>query len=378
MAQTEDWISPPAPDEGDEYLNVDFRVGASLIAQVNTAEETAYVKLHAAFYWTDKRLIGYKDSVLPEKLWGPWIVVRNGSASEFVYDEREFVLVDSDTGRLKRFVVYEGTVHSSMDSLGDFPFDADTICTEFACTGNWRCWDGTMSGSVAKGRGFNLREVRRPEEGSIIGIYWSGHISEWKLYGACFLTHDQHDKSGHITKHIELKFKVCRRAWYYFIKVLLPLFLLVFMFAGTFIFPVDDLASRQDNTMTGFLAAFALIYVVSEHLPKTSKLTPVDQAIMLSLVSMVLCAVENWTVYLFALHDDLARAERINTIFGITLGVFYVLLIMLLLARPAYRRHLMKLQWRQEAAGSKRLLAQRNPNSPPISEYHMSFNPSEL
>jgi hypothetical protein len=52
------------------------------------------------------------------------------------------------------------------------------------------------------------------------------------------------------------------------LKVLLPLYLLLINFASDFFLPPSDLSSRSSNTMTGFLAAFAFLYVIAEMLPK--------------------------------------------------------------------------------------------------------------
>lgn len=364
------WIDPPTPKGGGD-LFVDFRAGTSLIAQISTAEETAYIKAHIAMYWTDPRFIGYQSTTLPPDLWGPWPVVRNCSASEFSYDDREFVLLNRETGRMKRFVVYEGTIHNRMENLTDFPFDADTVTIEFASTGNWRTRDGSIAGSVAKGAGFVLREVREKDEGNIIGVYWGGDISEWSMHGASYIMTDQKDKSGHITRQISLKFKICRRATYYMIKVLVPLYLLVLLFAGTFVFPVEDLPSRHDSTMTGFLAAFALIYVVSEHLPKTSFLTPVDKAILISLVSMATCAIANWVVYSIAINDTVDKAETINLWFGVALASVFSVSNFLIFARSAWRRRSTKLQWETLAKESKKAIEKRTSSSPALMEYHV-------
>ena len=51
-------------------------------------------------------------------------------------------------------------------------------------------------------------------------------------------------------------------------RILVPLYLLILNLSTIFFLPVDDLSSRSANSMTGFLAAFAFLFVVGESLPK--------------------------------------------------------------------------------------------------------------
>ena len=57
----------------------------------------------------------------------------------------------------------------------------------------------------------------------------------------------------------------------------MPLYLVTALSFTTFEFEVDDLENRNNTVLTTFLAAFAMLYVVGEALPKTDFLTKVDK-----------------------------------------------------------------------------------------------------
>ena len=60
-------------------------------------------------------------------------------------------------------------------------------------------------------------------------------------------------------------------------KALLPLYFLMILSFGTFEFDVDNIEARSGSVSTYFLAAFAMLYVVGEALPKTDFLTKIDK-----------------------------------------------------------------------------------------------------
>eukprot|EP01052_Picozoa_sp_SAG31_P032660 SAG31_NODE_3602_length_4080_cov_6.988194_6_plen_86_part_00 len=76
---TEDWLSPPRGDDAsatwpeDGYLKhvpwVDVRFTFLQIKKIDTVNGVAFIKLRVYAYWTDPRLIGWKDAKLPGSLW---------------------------------------------------------------------------------------------------------------------------------------------------------------------------------------------------------------------------------------------------------------------------------------------------------------------
>eukprot|EP00041_Stephanoeca_diplocostata_P038750 m.1551426 g.1551426 ORF g.1551426 m.1551426 type:complete len:358 (+) comp25265_c0_seq121:200-1273(+) len=195
-----DYSLPPlqcgdGKDTSSDDFFVDFRCGASRVTEVSTSAQTAYMKAYLALYWTDLRVADWEvDRPLPEDLWGPFCNVRNGYANEMTIDDHEFVLVDRERGRLKRFLIFEGRVSNNLN-LKEFPFDFNSIDIEFGFVSHWRSKNGEKYGTASGTPIYRLREVRDPREGDIIGIYWDGHIPEWTLHGASWKLHVHKDPS---------------------------------------------------------------------------------------------------------------------------------------------------------------------------------------
>ena len=123
----------------------------------------------------------------------------------------------------------------------------------------------------------------------------------------------------HIAIHIS------RSAGYYFWKALLPLYLLTILSFTTFEFEVDDLSSRNDTVSTYFLAAFAMLYVVGESLPRTDFLTKIDIVIVLTTTLLVIIGITSVVLHRVAKKDDaaLAMAEKWNTRIEVGLLALY-------------------------------------------------------
>jgi hypothetical protein len=76
-------------------------------------------------------------------------------------------------------------------------------------------------------------------------------------------------------------------------KALLPLYLVTALSFTTFDVPTDSMGivERYSMISTYFLAAFAMLYVVGESLPKTDFLTKIDKVIVMTTMSLALnCA----------------------------------------------------------------------------------------
>ena len=106
---------------------------------------------------------------------------------------------------------------------------------------HWMTKDEQSSDSLAKGQSYKLRPVPQPGP-PLVGIYWDGDISEWKLLGVNTLLQDlKPTPQGTIRTKLELSFALARQPAFYFWKVVLPLYLLVGLSWSTFDYDVDDL-----------------------------------------------------------------------------------------------------------------------------------------
>jgi hypothetical protein len=300
------WAQPSSKDEIDDrgavLLPVDLKMWLDKVNAVDTVAGTAFVTIMTTMYWTDKRLVGWPESAtLPAKLWGPTLGIKN-ALGDMQEKSVTFVLVDPETGRLKRTHIYTGSVDNPMD-LRSFPFDMDTIEVKFVTLSNWLTLDGERYGTLPKGKSYQLRQVQESGEGHWLNFRWSGQINEWALHGVSTVIKElPPDATGNEFTAVNVNFHVTRKSAYYFWKALLPLYLLTILSMSTFHFATDNLDSRVATVSTYFLAAFAMLYVVGATLPKTDFLTKIDVVIVLSTCSLAFTGVVS--LGLAKLHEE--------------------------------------------------------------------------
>jgi hypothetical protein len=261
------------------------------LGDIDTARCVAYVRLQLTMYWSDSRLKEHHTvgEILPESLWAPNPRVKEEIVGEFEVSCLEFVrMVEDDyNGDVYRVVSYGGTITNPMD-LHLFPFDYDDIELTFIANSYClRTGDDTMN--AAWKTDYRLTFQSPPAF----------------TYTPVFRVADQFQVQGfslisvnisyiNVTKaqdQVYLQLNVSRNSQYYFYKVLVPLLLIMCLNFGAFALPVDSLNDRLQFAVGLFLSAFALMYVISEDMPKTEYQTPIDMIILVSTLILALTGV---------------------------------------------------------------------------------------
>eukprot|EP01047_Picozoa_sp_COSAG01_P019067 COSAG01_NODE_1050_length_11922_cov_8.014632_1_plen_310_part_00 len=261
------WVIPPPFVDG-EPIWVDCRINVFRISDVDTVSLKANQHTIIIMYWTDPRMIGWKDQWgIPAHLWGPKLELDNGA--EATTEQTEFLVADAERGRMKRGWRYRGTIYNDMD-LHDFPFDMDAIDIRFLTVSSWETFDGSRGGDMAKGKSYNVRKVQHADEGEWLMLGWSGEINEFKTLGISDQIYiEEVGPQGDYGVQINISIHVSRRFQFYWWKVLVPLWICTVMSFTTFWFKIDAFSDRISSGSTWFLATFAMLYVTGENLPKT-------------------------------------------------------------------------------------------------------------
>mmetsp|Transcript_22373 Transcript_22373/g.31410 ORF Transcript_22373/g.31410 Transcript_22373/m.31410 type:complete len:268 (+) Transcript_22373:100-903(+) len=116
---------------------------------------------------------------------------------------------------------------------------------------------------------------------------WNGRVNEFRILGwsqktACAIDNPQQPMS------FKFKIHMAREVRYYYIKILLPLWLLVITSVAAFsLDPTDDLGDKYEFLVTLLLSAIAFLYIIQDSLPKVGKYTVIDKIVIVSLVSLV-------------------------------------------------------------------------------------------
>eukprot|EP01052_Picozoa_sp_SAG31_P004191 SAG31_NODE_172_length_21357_cov_7.616021_3_plen_295_part_00 len=266
-----DWSLPPPPPAGEDDLFVDVGFNLHSVSAVDTRSLSAFIRLEIRYYWTDQRLAGSDHSKmqrLPGGLWTPKLDLRNAMEAEERQNMPE--LINRQSGRLKRTQWYQGTIENPMD-LRKFPFDVDALAIRFSTWSHWISLDGQATGFTScEPRTYRVQKVSRRGEGGFLDMRFTGDIPEFTLLGISSII-DEKEKNelgGEVTL-VDVAFHLSRKSAFYFWKCLVPLYMLTALSFTIYFLDSNNLEGRLGNTATFFLAAFALLYVVGESLPKT-------------------------------------------------------------------------------------------------------------
>ena len=131
----EDWRQAPSWP-----LEVSIRFNLNKMTDVDTVRSKAWISIGVMFYWTDPRLRSWSGE-LPQSLWGPDCWLFNG-LSDIVVIPQDFCLHDANTGRMRRYCRYMGTIDFTQMDLLDFPLDVNAINDSFRTASHWASLDG--------------------------------------------------------------------------------------------------------------------------------------------------------------------------------------------------------------------------------------------
>jgi len=276
--------TPRNPAFGDAPLTVEVTFGVPKIAHINTVDSTAYVKIFLNMWWEDYRFVGKQPEDLPKNVWTPQPTLVNAMPGLETSDE-PVVLNDPATGLLFYCILFEGTVANPMD-LREFPFDTDNLELLFTTTSDSVQLNGKPR---QQAKDFVFRPVNGHRGMLQVNPEWDGEIAEFKLDGYSVYSREKSTSTGDTYSYLTIDFWLRRKTKYYVIKFILPTWLVFLLTcASLLIDPVTDLADRLSMITTMFLTAVALMYVISESLPKTDFLTYVDAQVLITMMSILL------------------------------------------------------------------------------------------
>ncbi|KAL9191060.1 hypothetical protein ACHAXT_000766 [Thalassiosira profunda] len=349
------WMPPHVVDDNNEEreysdapIVVDFRCACFKLTDISTVYFTAVIKFVVVFEWNDPRLKGMPITTndLPGDLWGPDIILENAQNDcEVMYDS--FALLNAETGRLKRTVTFHGHVYNPMD-LKQFPFDMDDLELKFISICNWRTLDESRHGNDPVNQIYVLRPMHEKKGVDFFLLGWGGKINEFLMLGYTEKTTNTTDDPS---KPIVFQFDIHlgRKAQYYILKILLPLWLITVTSLAPYGIETDDFQGRLEVIFTLLLSTVALLYVVQESIPKISSLTLVDKVVLATLISLSLSVLFSYFI------SRSPNATQLNFILAVTNQVLFWIANIVLLVPPyfRYKQHIAKMEAKDRTAGKE-------------------------
>ena len=213
---SESWLEAPR-GPNDTTLQVGFRIGWERISEVSTVHSTCRINIAVTYYWTDPRLVGWEGD-LPPLIWGPEFVLTNKYGTDMQVFDEVFALANKNgDGRIKRGVVYLGTIVNMMD-LSNFPFDTSEIELDLHTSSHYRCLDSSRKNMLTTGRGYEVYEISDPDEGSHpddpfcrLENHNSGRLPDWDLIGYSYEVKREKQVTGIESTDFIFKMLVARK-----------------------------------------------------------------------------------------------------------------------------------------------------------------------
>eukprot|EP01084_Bolivina_argentea_P097764 175747_1 len=301
-SDSDEWLHPP-PSKDGKPIDVDFRIGVERISEMNTARVSSSIRIAITYYWTDPRLAGWKEKKLPAKCWGPIFFLTNQLGNDMSIFDEVFALVDVKAGRIKRGVVYLGTVSNPMD-LTNFPWDSDTLDILLHTTSHFKCFDGSEQNMLADGRAYNIRPVVNPAEGASkhdpfcrLEDEHSSKVPEWDLLGYTYDMESLKQVTGVESDNLVFRILMARKTGYYIWKTLVPLYVITILNLLVFAFDATNMEARINHSTVLVLTSFATLFVINGELPKVDYLTTIDKVLIMTLCLNVVTALESVLIF---------------------------------------------------------------------------------
>lgn len=211
---SEAWLEAPKGPNGT-MLEVGFRIGWERISEVSTVQSTCWINIAITYYWTDPRLVGWKGD-LPPLTWGPELVLTNKCGKDMDVFDEVFALTNGN-GRIKRGVVYQGTIVNTMD-LTSFPFDTDEIELDLHTSSHYRCLDSSRKNMLTTGKTYDLYPISDPNEGASRADPFcrlenadSGRLPDWDLIGYTYRIDTEEQVTGIESTDVFFQMLVARK-----------------------------------------------------------------------------------------------------------------------------------------------------------------------
>uniref|UniRef100_A0A7S3Q9Z5 Neurotransmitter-gated ion-channel ligand-binding domain-containing protein n=1 Tax=Chaetoceros debilis TaxID=122233 RepID=A0A7S3Q9Z5_9STRA len=284
------------------------------IAELDSRNCTANIKVLMWVHWYDPRLIGYDNRTLPGDLWTPRIVLAE-SMRDFNIKLRECHLFYKDSGGLYALTEYTGCVSNPMRDIKNFPFDTDELALTFYACEYMQRDEKDRNVAFKEDYRFLIDSQWRlsvnsncSEDSSSIDLKNKSKASvpasenftlpEWIVVGIT----GEYVKKNHRQDIFAVKVLLSRRSSAILANVLIPLYLNVLLGSGAYF--MDSIAEILKHFTTLLLATFALLFVVASDLPravfgKNNGLTKMGEVTTLAMILIVLFGIGSAVCYTF-------------------------------------------------------------------------------
>ena len=302
-------VAVPKDDE-PPTLRVELKFCIDEISSINTLNGTMAAKVFIGLAWNDPRLRNKTD--FPERCWEPSVVLWNRAGTDFVYEEKETKITDSESGQCYRLFYGEGNFACAMD-LHEYPFDSQKLSFVVRTIGTYhrRAVNSKLKSNPVRFEDYGTMAKRvYPKDPEPRVLYFDDDFDykqalvEWTIQSLKLINNNKIDKrtNGVNDAHLMTVELVVQREFAYYLHTFVMVLVMLSSFTLSVIkmHPVTNFSGRMDFVMTVFLSIVAFAFVISSSTPSTPYLTVLDKLTLASYALTFFIGVETVIVALVA------------------------------------------------------------------------------
>jgi hypothetical protein len=315
-------IDRPGADDGPTQVSVGIWIVD--ISKIDSAEQSFTAEVVVVLRWKDPRLTHTGNGLVRyplEQVWHPRAGIANETNS---VGQRfpEHVEVQAD-GTVSYRQLYVGAFTQSL-RLQSFPFDRQTFRLQlvavryrpdevkFVPDEDWVRNGLKQAGGIAP-------RVTLPD--------WT--IENWETKPLAYALAPGLQYSSYA-----FEFTASRNVQYYFLKVILPLVLIVMMSWSVFWTDPTNSSSQFSIAVTSMLTLIAYRYAVDNQLPRLPYMTRIDVFFLISTLLVFFSLIEVLITTIFENNQQKARAKKIDRCCRVIVPIIFVGASIAIFAHP--------------------------------------------
>lgn len=260
---------------------------------------------------TDRKVFQEHEAALElERIWWPDVEIENAQSSR---NTEHLELIISSDGTVEYEERFRAMMSAEFD-LTRFPFDDQELELDMESF-TW-----------------NTHAVSFVKNDRKIGYNSTFRLPEWTIETVeASVKTEKEIRSEMEFSEVIFTIHVKRLPGYYIWKILIPLFLIVFLSWSVFWMSGEPISGRMQRTFLALLTVVAFHRIVAEYLPRLSFLTFMDSIVLMAYIVVGMTVIENVIVYRLKEQGNELGAQAVDkTAQWLIPGSFIMLCILLL------------------------------------------------
>ena len=336
-------------DDEPPTLRVELKFCIDEISSIDMLNGTMAAKVWIGLAWNDPRLRNKTD--FPEGCWQPSVVLHNRAGTDFVYEEKETKITDSESGQCYRLSYGEGNFACAFD-LHEYPFDSQKL-SFVVRTISMHAVNSKLKSNPVRFEDYGSMAKRvYPKDPSPRVLYFDDDFKfekalvDWTFQSLTLdntnklerMKHKKDQRNGVDDAQLMTVEVKVQREFAYCLNTMVTVLVMLssFTLSALKMDPIGNFTGRMTYLLTVFLAIVAFAFVIANNTPSTPYLTVLDKLTSASYALTTFVGLETLVVALVAevigaeeedagnVRDRLQLCDRVAVLVlvGINTGYF--------------------------------------------------------